>query len=80
MSGFSALAVKPAAVASGLGTTFLPGIGAAAVQGFAVGTMLSAVCFLAVMAPRRHSRRNAGRHAAPPIGARTRLVGRRAFR
>jgi hypothetical protein len=80
MSGFTALAVKPAALASGLGTTLLPSIGRGAVQGFAVGTMLSAVCFLAVMTPRRHSRRHVGRHAAPPPGSGTRLVGRRAFR
>jgi len=80
MSGFAALAVKPAVVASGLGSTLLSDIGRSAVQGFAVGTLLSAACFLAVMTPRRHHHRHAGRHAAPPIGSASRLVGRRAFR
>jgi hypothetical protein len=80
MGGFAALAVKPAVIASGVGTTLLSGIGRGAAQGFAVGTLLSAACFLAVMAPRRHLRRSPGRHTAPPIGAGVRLVGRRAFR
>lgn len=62
MSGFAALAVKEAAVASGLGTTFLPGVAPSAVEGFAVGTLLSGLCFLLVMAPRRRSRRR-GRSA-----------------
>jgi hypothetical protein len=57
MSGLAALAVKEAAVASGLGTTFLPGVAPSAVDGFAVGTLLSGLCFLLVMAPRRRSHR-----------------------
>jgi hypothetical protein len=57
MSGLAALAVKEAAVASGLGATFLPGIAPSAVDGFAVGTLLSGLCYLLVMAPRRRSRR-----------------------
>jgi hypothetical protein len=57
MSGLAALAVKEAAVASGLGTTFLPGIAPSAVDGFAVGTLLSGLCYLLVMAPRRRARR-----------------------
>ncbi len=57
MSGLAALAVREAAVASGLGTTFLPGIAPSAVDGFAVGTLLSGLCYLLVMAPGRRSRR-----------------------
>jgi hypothetical protein len=57
MSGLAALAVKEAAVASGLGTTFLPGVAPSAVEGFAVGTLLSGLCFLLVIAPRRRFRR-----------------------
>jgi len=57
MSGLAALAVKEAAVASGLGTTFLPGVAPSAVDGFAVGTLLSGLCYLMVMAPRRRARR-----------------------
>ncbi len=57
MNGLAALAVKEAAVASGLGASLLPGIAPSAVDGFAVGTLLSGVCFLLVMAPRRGLRR-----------------------
>jgi len=56
MNGFAALAVKEAAVASGLGTSLLP-IAPSAIDGFAVGTLLSGLCLLLVMAPRRISRR-----------------------
>jgi hypothetical protein len=86
MPGLAALAVKHAAATSVLGTTFLPGVGPGAVQGFAVGTLLCGLCYVAVMAPRRRSRRRkqlartAGRHAAPAPGAATRLVSRRAAR
>jgi hypothetical protein len=58
MSGFAALAVKEAAVASGLGTAVLPGIAPSALDGFAVGTLLCGVCFVLVKAPRRMSRRS----------------------
>jgi hypothetical protein len=58
MSGLAVLAVKEAAVASGLGTSVLPGIAPSAIDGFAVGTLLSALCILLVMAPRRRSRRS----------------------
>jgi hypothetical protein len=58
MNGIAALAAKEAFVASGLGTTLLPGIAPSAVDGFAVGTLLSGICFLLVMAPRRHPRKN----------------------
>ncbi len=58
MSGFAALAVKEAAVASGLGSTVLPGIAPSALDGFAVGTLLCGVCFVLVKAPRRISRRS----------------------
>ncbi len=56
MNGFAALAVKEAAVASGLGASLLP-IAPSAIDGFAVGTLLSGLCLLLVMAPRRISRR-----------------------
>ena len=67
MSGFAALAVKEAAVASGLGTSLLPAIAPSALDGFAVGTLLSALCVLLVMAPRRISRRSrrSARNGAP---------------
>jgi hypothetical protein len=55
MSGLAAVALNHAVVASP-GTTFLPGLAPTAVAGFAVGTLLSALCVLGVMAQRRHSR------------------------
>ncbi len=58
MSGFAVLAVKEAAVASGLGTTVLPGIAPSALDGFAVGTLLCGLCLVLVVAPRRLSRRS----------------------
>ncbi|HUD79566.1 MAG TPA: hypothetical protein VMR00_17095 [Streptosporangiaceae bacterium] len=57
MNGLAALAAKEAVVATGLGTSLLPGIAPSAVDGFAVGTLLSGVCFLLVMVPRRGWRR-----------------------
>lgn len=53
MNGLAALAAKEAVVATGLGTSLLPGVAPSAVDGFAVGTLLSGVCFLLVMVPRR---------------------------
>lgn len=70
MSGFAVLAVKEVAVASGLGTSLLPTIAPSAIDGFAAGTLLSALCVLLVMAPRRGLRR---RRARARIGARTRM-------
>jgi hypothetical protein len=58
MNGIAALAAKEALVASGLGSSLLPGIAPSAVDGFAAGTLLSGVCFLLVMAPRHGARRN----------------------
>jgi hypothetical protein len=58
MTGFAALAIKQAAAASGLGTGLLPAIAPSALDGFAVGTLLSGLCFLLVMAPRRAARRS----------------------
>lgn len=74
MIGFAALAVKETAVASGLGTGVLPGIAPSAVEGFAVGALLSAVCFLLVAVPRRHLRRRRPQasdvlEANPPVRA-----------
>jgi hypothetical protein len=53
MNGFAALAVKEAAVASGHGASLLPAIAPSALDGFAVGALLSAVCVLLVMVTRR---------------------------
>jgi hypothetical protein len=55
MNGLAALAAKEAALASG--ASLLPGIAPSAVDGFAVGTLLSGLCFLMVMAPKRGLRR-----------------------
>ena len=54
MNGFAALAAKEAAAVSGFGTGLLP---PSAVDGFAVGTLLSGVCVLMVIGPRRRLRR-----------------------
>jgi hypothetical protein len=56
MNGIAALAAKEAAVA-GLGASLLPGVASSAVDGFAVGTLLSGMCFLLVIGPRRQLRR-----------------------
>ncbi len=56
MNGIAALAAKEAAVASGLGASLLPGVASSAVDGFAVGTLLSGMCFLLVIGPRRQRR------------------------
>jgi len=55
MNGLAALAAKEAALASGV--SLLPGIAPSAVDGFAVGTLLSGLCFLMVMAPKHGLRR-----------------------
>jgi hypothetical protein len=57
MIGLAALAVKEVAGASGLSTNLLRGIPPSAVDGFAAGTLLSALCLLIVAAPRRPRRR-----------------------
>jgi hypothetical protein len=57
MNSFAALAVKEAAAASGHGTSLLPAIAPSALDGFAVGALLSALCVLLVMVPRHISRR-----------------------
>lgn len=64
MSGFTVLAVKEVAVASGLSTGLLPGIPPSAIDGFAAGTLLSALCVLLVMAPRHGLRRRRARARA----------------
>lgn len=58
MNGFAALAVTPAAHASGLGQGLLPGIAPSLVDGFAVGALLSGACVLMVLASRRGMRRS----------------------
>jgi hypothetical protein len=65
MNGIAALAAKEAAAVAGLGVGLVPGIAPGAVDGFAIGTLLSGLCFLMVLAPHRKPRR-------------TRLSGRRA--
>jgi hypothetical protein len=57
MNSFAALAVKEAATASGHGASLLPAIAPSALDGFAVGALLSALCVLLVMVPRHISRR-----------------------
>ena len=54
MNGIAALAVKEVAVVSGFGSGLLA---PSAVDGFAVGTLLSAVCLLMAIGPRRRLRR-----------------------
>jgi len=61
VSGFAVLAAKEVAVASGLGTSVLPTIAPSVIDGFAAGTLLSALCVLLVMAPRRGLRRRRAR-------------------
>jgi hypothetical protein len=58
MNGLAALAVKEAAVASGHGSSFLPAIAPSALDGFAVGALVSALCVLLVMVPRHIARRS----------------------
>jgi hypothetical protein len=69
MIGLAAVAVKEVAVTSGLSTSLLRGIPPSAVDGFAAGTLLSGLCYLIVMAPRRGWRR--GNRPAPRGSART---------
>jgi len=68
VNGIAALAAKEALVASGLGPSVLPGVAPSALEGFAVGSLLSGVCFLMVMAPRRvrRARWSAKRRARLP--------------
>jgi hypothetical protein len=54
MNGIAALALKEAAVASGVGSGLLA---PSAVDGFAVGTLLSGVCLLVALGPRHRRRR-----------------------
>ena len=56
MNGIAALAAKEAAVV-GLGASLLPGVASSAVDGFAAGTLLSGMCFLLVIGPRRRQRK-----------------------
>ena len=58
MNGFAALAVTPAAHASGIGQGLLPGIAPSLLDGFAVGALLSGACVLLVLASRRGVRRS----------------------
>lgn len=57
MSGLAALVVKQAAVASGFGMSLVPGIGPSTVDGFAAGTLLSGLCLMLIIGPRRGLRR-----------------------
>ena len=58
MNGLAALAVKEAAAASGHGSSLLPAIAPSALDGFAVGALVSALCVLLVMVPRHIARRS----------------------
>ncbi len=51
MSAWAALAAKQVAMASGLAMSIVPGITHSTVDGFAVGALLSGLCFLLIMAP-----------------------------
>jgi hypothetical protein len=62
MNGIAALAVKEVAVASGFGSGLLA---PSAVDGFAVGTLLSGVCLLMAIGPRRRRRRARQERTAP---------------
>ncbi len=66
MNGLAALTIKEAAVASGHGAGLLPAIAPSALDGFAVGALLSALCVLLVMVPRHFSRRAPKAHPAAP--------------
>jgi hypothetical protein len=57
MSGLAALAVHDVAVASVAGTSLPAGLTPSVIDGFAAGALLSGLCLLLVMAPRRILRR-----------------------
>ena len=59
MNGLAPLAIKEAA---GIGAGLLPAIPASAVDGFAVGMLLSGLCFLSVLASRRGLRYRTSKH------------------
>ncbi len=61
MSAWTAIAAKDAAVITSLGNGILHGISPGALDGFAVGTMLTGLCFLVIVAQRslRRSRLSA---------------------
>jgi hypothetical protein len=66
MSTWAVIAAKEAAVASGVSAGIIPAIGNSAVDGFAVGTLLSGACFMLVAAQRRtklQKRYGAGQNA-----------------
>jgi hypothetical protein len=52
MSAWVAIAAKEAATTTSLGSGILHGVSAGALDGFAVGAMLTGLCFLMVVAPR----------------------------
>jgi hypothetical protein len=56
MTMWAALAAKQVALASGLESNVVPTLGARAIDGFAIGALMTAACFLAVTAPRRAGR------------------------
>jgi hypothetical protein len=56
MSAWAAIAAKDAAVTTSLGNGILHGISPGTLDGFAVGTMLTGLCFLVIVAPRSLSR------------------------
>jgi hypothetical protein len=56
MSAWAAIAAKDTAVTTSLGNGILHGISPGTLDGFAVGTMLTGLCFLVIVAPRSLSR------------------------
>ncbi|MGO8883000.1 MAG: hypothetical protein ACLQI7_04710 [Streptosporangiaceae bacterium] len=56
MSTWAVWAAKEAAVATGLGAGVLPAVGAASLDAFAAGALLTGACFVAFTFPRRSKR------------------------
>ena len=57
MNTWAVLAAKQAAIASGLGAGATPAFGAASLDGFAIGALISGACMLVITSPRRERRR-----------------------
>src|SRR5580698_1680973 len=56
MSTWAAIAAREAAITTSAGSTALHGIAPSALDGFAVGALLTGVCFLIIIAPRAFRR------------------------
>lgn len=69
MDGIAAIAIHQAAAASALGVGSLPAIPLDVAEAFAAGALLSGLCMLPVIAPRRAHQRNARPAARRPRDA-----------